>query len=434
MKPMTLTGMRHLRERSLAASSSLRPQIRMSCTGRPAASRRSVMSIHHFGAVAAEQDDRGGEVWLEAEFGAEGDRIGIVGDVEVGAQDHAGGGEDVGVVVTEGAGLIDGALGTGDDVLVLDGLDPEVRGEVGKSVMRVTKGRPGQTSVPAFVDLAIEVGDDRNQQVGGLFAPAVFQEADQRTVEDPNGGLEDAEEVDGAQGPAVLEERVVLLLDADAGEPAEDVELVGKLLELDEFDLPGALLLREDRLQGDSGVAVTATGVMKKDVDFFHVGIVTSALSFASKSTLTCHVDNDGSHLCSMSSMSTFMQISPTSSRTVHIDPSTIVSCDATFTFTRQRRECATLPGSSRVCRESYNDPQEVYDRLKRLGMSIVTMTDHDSIDAAEVAAASPGLLPERRSDGANAQRHRDAPRRLRHHRARPCRNPDDGGTISSRW
>jgi predicted metal-dependent phosphoesterase TrpH len=42
-------------------------------------------------------------------------------------------------------------------------------------------------------------------------------------------------------------------------------------------------------------------------------------------------------------------------------------------------------PGLDRICRESYNDPQEVYNRLKRLGMSIVTLTDHDSIDAAEV-------------------------------------------------
>ena len=41
-------------------------------------------------------------------------------------------------------------------------------------------------------------------------------------------------------------------------------------------------------------------------------------------------------------------------------------------------------PGLSRICRESYNDPAEVYERLKRLGMSIVTITDHDSIDGVE--------------------------------------------------
>ncbi len=42
-------------------------------------------------------------------------------------------------------------------------------------------------------------------------------------------------------------------------------------------------------------------------------------------------------------------------------------------------------PGLTRICKESYNEPGEVYDRCKRLGMSIVTVTDHDSIEAAEV-------------------------------------------------
>ena len=41
-------------------------------------------------------------------------------------------------------------------------------------------------------------------------------------------------------------------------------------------------------------------------------------------------------------------------------------------------------PVVSRICRESYNDPEEVYSRCRRLGKSIVTLTDHDSIDAAE--------------------------------------------------
>jgi predicted metal-dependent phosphoesterase TrpH len=43
-----------------------------------------------------------------------------------------------------------------------------------------------------------------------------------------------------------------------------------------------------------------------------------------------------------------------------------------------------TVPVLNRVCRESYNNPHEVYETLKRRGMQIVTVTDHDSIDAAE--------------------------------------------------
>ena len=45
---------------------------------------------------------------------------------------------------------------------------------------------------------------------------------------------------------------------------------------------------------------------------------------------------------------------------------------------------CST-PGLSRLCKESYNDPAEVYARCKRQGMTVVTITDHDSIEAAEV-------------------------------------------------
>jgi predicted metal-dependent phosphoesterase TrpH len=43
-----------------------------------------------------------------------------------------------------------------------------------------------------------------------------------------------------------------------------------------------------------------------------------------------------------------------------------------------------TLPLLSKVCRESYTQPGALYAHLKRSGMDLVTVTDHDSIDAAE--------------------------------------------------
>ncbi|HUL35483.1 MAG TPA: PHP domain-containing protein [Candidatus Eisenbacteria bacterium] len=46
-----------------------------------------------------------------------------------------------------------------------------------------------------------------------------------------------------------------------------------------------------------------------------------------------------------------------------------------------------------RICKESYNEPAEVYRRCKRLGMSMVTLTDHDSIDAAEVLRKHPDFF-----------------------------------------
>jgi len=43
-----------------------------------------------------------------------------------------------------------------------------------------------------------------------------------------------------------------------------------------------------------------------------------------------------------------------------------------------------TVPLARRFCRESYNDPLALYETLKRRGMDLVTVTDHDSIDAVE--------------------------------------------------
>lgn len=50
-------------------------------------------------------------------------------------------------------------------------------------------------------------------------------------------------------------------------------------------------------------------------------------------------------------------------------------------------------PVLSRICRESYNQPAEVYTRLKQLGMSIATLTDHDSIDAGEALRKYPDFF-----------------------------------------
>ena len=43
-----------------------------------------------------------------------------------------------------------------------------------------------------------------------------------------------------------------------------------------------------------------------------------------------------------------------------------------------------TVPVLRNFCRESYNDPGALYEVLKSRGMDLVTVTDHDSIDAAE--------------------------------------------------
>lgn len=44
-------------------------------------------------------------------------------------------------------------------------------------------------------------------------------------------------------------------------------------------------------------------------------------------------------------------------------------------------------------CRESYSNPVEVYQHLKRRGMSLVTITDHDSIEAGESLRSHPDFF-----------------------------------------
>lgn len=44
----------------------------------------------------------------------------------------------------------------------------------------------------------------------------------------------------------------------------------------------------------------------------------------------------------------------------------------------------ATVPLLNRFCRECYSPPDALYEKLKCQGLDLVTVTDHDSIDAAE--------------------------------------------------
>jgi predicted metal-dependent phosphoesterase TrpH len=52
-----------------------------------------------------------------------------------------------------------------------------------------------------------------------------------------------------------------------------------------------------------------------------------------------------------------------------------------------------TLPVLKAVCRECYSAPDAVYEELKRKGMDLVTVSDHDSIDAAEVLRRHPDFF-----------------------------------------
>src|SRR3974390_2297965 len=95
-----------------------------------------------------------------------------------------------------------------------------------------------------------------------------------------------------------------------------------------------------------------------------------------------CHVENSRSHLCSMSSALYFTFISPLLHGLFISFSYTFYMRCALHVHSTGSGMCNT-PGLSRVCKESYNEPEAVYRQCKLRGMSIVTVTDHDSIDAA---------------------------------------------------
>jgi predicted metal-dependent phosphoesterase TrpH len=65
--------------------------------------------------------------------------------------------------------------------------------------------------------------------------------------------------------------------------------------------------------------------------------------------------------------------------------------CDL-HVHTRHSGMC-TVPLLNRVCRESYSEPQAVFETLKQRGMDLITVTDHDSIDAAESLRRESGFF-----------------------------------------
>jgi predicted metal-dependent phosphoesterase TrpH len=52
-----------------------------------------------------------------------------------------------------------------------------------------------------------------------------------------------------------------------------------------------------------------------------------------------------------------------------------------------------TVPVFRTVCRECYTPPEALYERLKCAGMDLVTVTDHDSIDAVEALRSRPDFF-----------------------------------------
>src|SRR5947207_6901382 len=90
--------------------------------------------------------------------------------------------------------------------------------------------------------------------------------------------------------PALPQEKVVSILQANAGELAHDVELIELLLKVQQFHLPGLILSFKRILQGLGGTAVPAAGV-EKDNRYFSIHLWLAqlrAMSLERSANLAC--------------------------------------------------------------------------------------------------------------------------------------------------
>src|SRR5216683_3209856 len=196
--------------------------------------------------------------------------VGIIRLIEIRPQDHSRRQKNVAIIMAHGTRLSGGFFRARDDVLLLDRLNPEARRKISQVGDNGDERPPGINLRPAFANLPVEMWNDGNKQVGGFFAPKLLEQVYQRPVKHSNGGLKNAKKLGAAQSPAVLQHGVVLLLDADPRQLAQDVQPVGKVLKLNKLDLPVALLLRNHRLKRDGCVAMPPSAIMEDNVNPFH--------------------------------------------------------------------------------------------------------------------------------------------------------------------
>src|SRR5258708_22235186 len=103
-----------------------------------------------------------------------------------------------------------------NDVLFFDRFNPKTRRKIGQ-VRDDGHERPRAIHArPAFVNLAVEMRNDRDKKVRWIISPILLEQIHERLVTEPNGPLQQAEKISAAESPAVLQKNLVFLLDADA--------------------------------------------------------------------------------------------------------------------------------------------------------------------------------------------------------------------------
>jgi hypothetical protein len=81
-----------------------------------------------------------------------------------------------------------------------------------------------------------------------MRAKVTRKELHHRAMKDTNHYLEHSQQLQRSERPTVPQYDVVLFLDSDSGDLSQHVQPIGKFLKLNQLDLPGPILLGNNRL------------------------------------------------------------------------------------------------------------------------------------------------------------------------------------------
>ena len=184
-----------------------------------------------------------------------------------------------------------GPRGATHQMLVLVRLDPEVRRVVGHVGEHGHERHAGQRGADRFAQRPVEVGDQRDHQIGLAAQPMLLQLLQQCVVAEPDHALQQLELLRQPQRPASGQALVVEVLGRHAGDLAEPARWVEHLGEIHEPHIPRPSLFEDHRLQRLRCGTVPATGVEVDEVDrFAHAQATGSVLLYSALPTRSFRV------------------------------------------------------------------------------------------------------------------------------------------------
>ena len=92
-----------------------------------------------------------------------------------------------------------------------------------------------------------------------------------------DGALKKSQQGRGEPGPALLQDQVVSILNAQAGSAVDKIDRIQQFLQVQELYVPGMILLFEDRLQCSRGTPVSAARVVENYGEVVHRNLLTTS-------------------------------------------------------------------------------------------------------------------------------------------------------------